>query len=247
MKLDPFRVPAHFYTSTLRPCPYLPGQVERKLFAELLGPESDLLYSGLSRAGFRRSHGIAYLPACPECDACKAARINVEGFKPSKSQRRILNLNKDVSRTEVHAVATPEQFGLFSIYVRSRHGDGDMAAMSTLDFKHLVEETSVDTRIFEYRDPDGSLIGACIVDVLVDGLSAVYSFFDPDQAKRSLGSFMILSLVDTAKEMGLPYVYLGFWIAECAKMSYKERFKPLEVYDNGNWITYTGNEKTESF
>jgi len=239
MKFDPFRVPAHFYTSTLRPCPYLPGQVERKLFTELMGPECDHLYSGLSRAGFRRSHGIAYLPACPECEACKAARIDVAGFKPSKSQRRILNANKHIALNEAHAVATPEQFGLFSVYVRSRHGDGDMATMGTQDFKHLVEETNVDTRVFEYRESDGRLVAACLVDVLIDGLSAVYSFFDPELAKQSLGSFMILSLVSTATEMGLPYVYLGFWIADCQKMSYKERFRPLQVYENGDWITYT--------
>jgi len=243
MKLDPYHVPAHFYTSTLRPCPYLPGQAERKLFTELLGPESDHIYSGLSRAGFRRSHGIAYLPACPECEACKAARINVNEFSPSKSQRRILNANRTIKMNEAHAVATPEQFGLFSVYVRSRHGDGDMAAMGTQDFKHLIEETNVDTRVFEFREPDGQLIGACLVDVLTDGISAVYSFFDPELSKRSLGSYMILSLVTTAKEMGLPYIYLGFWIADCQKMSYKERFKPLEVYDNGNWITYTGPEQ----
>ena len=240
MKLDTYRVPAHFYTSTLRPCPYLAGQAERKLFTELLGPESDLTYSGLSRAGFRRSHGIAYLPACPECEACKAARISANKFKPSRSQRRTLNANRFVAMNETHAVATPEQFVLFSTYVRSRHGDGDMATMGPQDFKHLVEETNVDTRVFEYREPDGQLIGACLVDVLTDGLSAVYSFFDPDLSKRSLGGYMILSLVSIAREMGLPYVYLGFWIADCQKMSYKERFAPLEVYDNGTWITFRG-------
>ncbi|MCW9035345.1 MAG: arginyltransferase [Alphaproteobacteria bacterium] len=235
MKFEPFKRPTHFYTTPLQPCPYLDDQVERKIFTELSGNQSREHYNHLSRGGFRRSHHIAYAPACPKCQACLAARIDLVNFKPSKSQKRTLKLNQSLQMAEAPSVATDEQFKLFSRYVVSRHGDGEMATMGRIDYRFLVEETSLDSHILEFRDSTGQLIAACLIDVLDDGISAVYSFFNPDNPKLSLGNFMVLSLVSYAKSLDLPYVYLGFWIKGSPKMSYKERFRPLEVFINGNW------------
>jgi len=236
MRLERLQRARHFYTTPLQPCPYLPEKLERKLFTELGDSSSGTLYNDLSRAGFRRSHQIAYAPVCQDCEACKAARIVVDEFNPSKSFRRILRNNEALWCEEKSASATEEQFTLFADYVSERHGDGEMATMGPIDYRYLVEETSVDSRVLEFRDTDNSLVGACITDHLDDGLSAVYSFFDPKMARLGLGNFMVLKLIEHAKNLNLPYVYLGFWIEGSPKMSYKARFHPLEIFENGIWL-----------
>ena len=202
---------------------------------ELSGTEAETLHERLSRAGFRRSHNIAYAPVCPGCQACVPIRVVSEDFTPDRTQRRILRANADLSISEMPARATAEQFTLFQRYQKNRHADGDMAAMGYYDYRAMIEDTPISTGILEFRDARDRLLGACLTDWLADGLSAVYSFFDTDEDKRSLGTFAVLWLIGRARSLGLPYVYLGYWVPESRKMAYKARFRPSEVLMSGAW------------
>jgi leucyl-tRNA---protein transferase len=235
MNYRTIRRPNFFYTTAPLPCPYLPGRTERKVVTELTGPDSEALHDRLSRAGFRRSHNIAYAPVCPNCKACVPIRIPVGLFEPDRGLRRIARANIALTAREVPAIATVEQFQLFQRYQRARHGDGDMAAMSFYDYRAMVEDTPIETFVTEFRDPAQRLVGCCLVDKLGDGLSAVYSFYDAEGAFKSLGTFTILNLIDQARAMGLPYVYLGYWVSESRKMAYKTRFQPCEILSGGAW------------
>jgi arginine-tRNA-protein transferase len=227
--------PQHFYRTAALPCPYLPGKTERKLVTELAGRHASAFYNELSRAGFRRSHHLAYRPACVGCAACVPVRIPVADFTESRSLKRIRNLNRDLIPRPIEADATLEQFRLFQRYQRSRHADSDMAAMTFGDYQAMIEDSPVATKMTELRMRDGTLLGAGIYDPLDDGLSAVYSFFEPEFGKRSLGTFLVLALIDEARRRKLAYVYLGYWIADSAKMSYKARFRPLEALARQGW------------
>ena len=231
----PPRRPQFFYTTAPLPCPYLPGRTERKIVTELSGTEAEALHERLSRAGFRRSHNIAYAPVCPGCQACVPIRVVSEDFTPDRTQRRILRANADLTVSEMPARATAEQFTLFQRYQKNRHADGDMAAMGYYDYRAMIEDTPISTGILEFRDAQDRLLGACLTDWLADGLSAVYSFFDTDQDKRSLGTFAVLWLIGRARSLGLPYVYLGYWVPESRKMAYKARFRPSEILMSGAW------------
>ncbi|MCE2759786.1 MAG: arginyltransferase [Alphaproteobacteria bacterium] len=231
----PPRRPQFFYTTAPLPCPYLPGRTERKIVTELSGTEAEALHERLSRAGFRRSHNIAYAPVCPGCQACVPIRVVSEEFTPDRTQRRILRANADLTVSEMPARATAEQFTLFQRYQKNRHADGDMAAMGYYDYRAMIEDTPISTGILEFRDAQDRLLGACLTDWLADGLSAVYSFFDPDEDKRSLGTFAVLWLIGRARSLGLPYVYLGYWVPESRKMAYKARFRPSEILMSGAW------------
>lgn len=231
----PLKRPHFFFTTAPLPCPYLPGRLERKIVTELSGPDAEALHEALSRAGFRRSHSIAYTPACPGCNACIPVRIVVADFHPGRTMRKLLKANTDVVTREVPARATAEQYRLFSRYQDSRHAGGDMALMGFYDYRSMVEDSPIDTHIIEFRDATGALRAACLTDRMSDGLSAVYSFYDPEQDDRSWGTYVILWLVKRARELSLPYVYLGYWIAESRKMSYKARFAPLEAFGPGGW------------
>jgi leucyl-tRNA---protein transferase len=224
-----------FFGTRSLPCPYIDGQMERKVVTDLSGKDSDNLYARLSRAGFRRSHGLAYRPACPTCQSCVPVRIDADGFQWSKSFRRTRRANQDLFATDLGAVATVEQYRLFYRYQHSRHGGGEMAAMSFNDYRAMVEDTPVETRIVEFRDPAGALVGAMLCDRMEDSFSAVYSFFEPDMISRSLGTFMVLWLVEQAVKQGLSHVYLGYWINGSNKMSYKARFQPLEQLLDNSW------------
>ncbi len=219
------------------PCPYLPGRLERKVITELAGAQATAHYTTLSRAGFRRSHQYAYRPACTGCSACVPVRVKAADFAASASLRRVARTNRDLKATDRAADATHEQFVLFSRYVRGRHGDGEMADMNVLDYHGMVQHSRVETRMAEFRDAGGNLVAACLFDRLDEGLSAVYSFFDPDIEGRSLGNYMVLWLIETARDQGLPYVYLGYWIADSPKMAYKRRFRPLEALSANGWET----------
>ena len=231
----PPRRPQFFYTTAPLPCPYLPGRTERKIVTELSGTEAEALHERLSRAGFRRSHNIAYAPVCPGCQACVPIRVVSEDFTPDRTQRRILRANADLTISEMPARATAEQFTLFQRYQKNRHADGDMAAMGYYDYRAMIEDTPISTGILEFRDAQDRLLGACLTDWLADGLSAVYSFFDTDEDKRSLGTFAVLWLIGRARSLGLPYVYLGYWVPESRKMAYKARFRPSEILISGAW------------
>jgi arginyl-tRNA--protein-N-Asp/Glu arginylyltransferase len=229
------RLPRHFYRMPPRPCPYLAGRTEQNIFTELTGPDSPSMYDTLTHAGFRRSHNIAYRPVCPGCNACVSVRVLVRAFAPRRSHRRILGVNADLVGRERAASATLEHYRLFARYVSVRHDDGEMADMNFADYAAMVEESPLTTSIIEYRDAAGALMAACLVDRLRDGLSAVYSFFDPAEEQRGLGNFMVLRLIELSRELGLPYLYLGYWIAGSRKMAYKARFRPLEALGANGW------------
>jgi arginine-tRNA-protein transferase len=234
-RLFPTR-PLQFYLTAPTSCPYLPGRLERKVFAHLDSVDGAALNDALTHAGFRRSQGIIYRPACEACEACLSARVVVADFRPSRSQRRVTARNADLVHTLINPEPSEEQFQLLTRYLGSRHANGGMAGMGFADYAMMVADTPADTRISEYRSPDdGRLIAAALVDRLSDGASLVYSFFDPDEAKRSLGGFMILDQIARTRVEGAAYVYLGYWVPGSAKMDYKARFQPLEVLRRGGW------------
>lgn len=229
------RLPKFFFRTTPQPCPYLPGRTERNIFAEILGPDGQRAYDLLVHHGFRRSHRIVYRPDCLGCSACTPVRVVVAEFAPSRSQRRVLSRNNDLVVTEQSARATLEQYQLFGRYLSARHADGEMAAMAYDDFRGMIEDTPVESRLAEFRTPDGALIGTCLFDGLADGVSAVYSFFEPALSPRSLGTFMVLWAIERARRNRLPYAYLGYWISASQKMAYKARFRPLEALGADGW------------
>ncbi len=231
----PLKRPHFFFTTAPLPCPYIPGRLERKIVTELTGPDAEDLHEALSRAGFRRSHSIAYTPACPGCNACIPVRIVCESFQANRTMRRIGRNNADLIIRRIPARATSEHYRLFSRYQDSRHAGGDMALMGYYDYRSMVEDSPIETFMVEFRLPDNTLIAVCLADRMADGLSAVYSFFEPDQPTRSLGTYMVLWLIEETLRLNLPYVYLGYWITESRKMSYKARFKPLEAFGPNGW------------
>ncbi len=228
-----------FYVTAPQPCPYLDGRMERKLFTALQGEQAEAMNDTLSKQGFRRSQNVLYRPSCADCCACLSARIRVADFQPTRSQRRVIKRNSTMQRYVTSAWATEDQYDMFRRYLDSRHADGGMADMDVFEFAAMVEETPVRTRVLEYIGQDANgrrqLRAVCLTDVLDDGLSLVYSFFDPDHAAKSLGSFMILDQIALARKVGLPYVYLGYWVPGSPKMDYKSKFSALEIYQNGAW------------
>jgi len=236
---EPSRPAQQYYVLAESCCPYLPGRRERKLITELGDARGTEFYGLLSRAGFRRSHGFAYRPACAECTACVPVRVAVDGFNPGRSLRRVARANAGL-RAEVRPPrATLEQYRLFSRYIGARHDDGEMDGMTFADYRSMVEHTRIDTRMIEFRGENGRLVAACLADWLPDGPSAVYSFFDPAAASRGLGNYMVLWLIQAARDDSLPHVYLGYWIAQSPKMSYKTRFQPLEGLGPDGWRVLT--------
>ncbi|TVQ53409.1 MAG: arginyltransferase [Rhodobacteraceae bacterium] len=233
------KIAAQFFLTATQPCPYLPDREERKVFTTLRGRDAAAVNDELSLRGFRRSQSVAYRPSCPNCSSCLSTRIPVADFEPTRSQRRVARRNADLVRRACAPWATEEQYQLFRRYLDARHADGGMAEMDAGEFAAMIEETPVRSRIVEYHDrtlPRGeTLVAACLTDVTTDGLSMVYSFFDPALADRSLGGFMILDHIEIAREAALPYVYLGYWVPGSPKMHYKAAYRPFEVYLRGRW------------
>ena len=236
-----------FFSTELAPCPYLAARLERRLVTLLDGPDPDALHERLMQAGFRRSQGLAYRPACPGCTACVPVRIPVERFRLTRAWRRIWRRNADLIAAERRPIATPEQFALFQRYLESRHGASGMATMTWADFRAMIDDSPVDSRLVEWRRPDRSLIAASLTDQSASGLSGVYKFFDPEENQRSLGSLVILWHVERARALGLPYVYLGYWIAGSPKMAYKARFQPLEQLTIDGWQPLPGSATSSWF
>jgi leucyl-tRNA---protein transferase len=228
-----------FYLTAPSPCPYLAGKEERKVFTHLVGERAGELNNILTQGGFRRSQSIAYRPACEGCRCCVSVRVVASEFSPTRSMRRIANRNADVTSELKIAVPTSEQYAIFRGYLDSRHRDGGMADMTVLDYAMMVEDSHIETRIVEYRRNEphgpGALIAVALTDVLADGLSMVYSFFEPDEAARSLGTLMVLDHIARAQSMGLAYVYLGYWVRGSRKMDYKGRFLPQERLTPDGW------------
>ncbi|MBD1205129.1 MAG: arginyltransferase [Rhodobacteraceae bacterium] len=242
-----------FYVTAPQPCPYLEGRMERKLFTALQGEHAQKLNDSLSKQGFRRSQNVLYRPSCAECSACLSARIRVADFAPRRIHRRILKKGADLRRNATSPWATEDQFSLFRRYLDRRHADGGMADMDIFEFAAMIEETPIKSRVVEYSRPAGPgetgrpLAAVCLTDVFDDGLSMVYSFYDPDLADLSLGTYVILDHIDIAREAGLPYVYLGYWVPGSRKMGYKATFPALEIYKGGRWqdIGAPGDHRAE--
>ena len=234
-----------FYLTAPSPCPYLPGQEERKVFTHLVGERAAQLNDLLTHGGFRRSQSIAYRPACETCRACISVRVLVEDFRPTRSMRRVIERNRDVVGEMRVPVPTSEQYSVFRSYLDARHRDGGMADMTVLDYAMMVEDSHVDTRMIEYRQRtsersshelgNGRLVSVALTDVLSDGLSMVYSYYDSDESSRSLGTFMILDHIERARRMGLSYVYLGYWVEGSRKMAYKGRFLSQQRLAPDGW------------
>ena len=232
-----------FYLTAPSPCPYLGGKEERKVFTHLVGERAPELNNILTQGGFRRSQSIAYRPACEGCRSCVSVRVVAKDFRPSQSMRRIARRNADIVSDMRIAVPTSEQYAIFRAYLDSRHRDGGMADMTVLDYAMMVEDSHIETRVVEYRRrvsdgagrQAGDLIAVALTDVLGDGLSMVYSFFEPDLSARSLGTLMVLDHISRAQRMGLSYVYLGYWVRGSRKMDYKGRFLPQERLMPEGW------------
>lgn len=220
-----------FLTAAM-PCPYLEGRMERKLFTHLSGRRASALHHLLSDNGFRRSQNLIYRPACEGCAACQSVRIVAGAFQTNKRFRRVARANADVVSAVRPTTATVEQYELFKRYLEARHVGGGMTQMSFQDYEYMVEDTPVQSVLVEYRlrdDPDEQLVAVALTDVMPDGLSMVYSFFDPDLAHRSLGTFLILDHIAQVRSAHLDYVYLGYWVKDSPKMAYKAQYRPLEV------------------
>jgi len=235
MRHDPAQKTHFFFTTTPMPCPYLEGRLEQRMVTELMGAEATRMGQRLSLAGFRRSHTIAYAPVCDGCSACMSVRVPVRDFLPNKSQRKIFKRNAGLVAEECGPIATEEQFALFSSYIKTRHFDGDMALMEDHDFAAMVEETTVQTGLVEFRNENGDLVAGVLIDRFDDGLSAIYSFFDPHKNSQSLGTYIVLWLIEYSRRQGLDYVYLGYWVQGSPKMEYKRNFKPLEGFSSSGW------------
>jgi arginine-tRNA-protein transferase len=233
--------PLQFYRSSAAPCPYLPGRIERKLFARLSGPDAVTVNSRLSQAGFRRSHDIIYKPACPGCNACVPVRVPVDIFAPSGNLQRIARRGRELLQSELPCAPSQEQFKLFIAYESARHADSDMARMSFDDYSAMLLEGQAHTLLLELRTQSGQLVGTMLADRLEDGYSAVYSFFSdaPELQRYSLGTLLILKLIEQARSAGLPYVYLGYWVEHSRKMGYKARFQPLEALGPAGWQPFS--------
>jgi leucyl-tRNA---protein transferase len=237
----PVRFPRFFVTSPA-PCPYLPGRSERKVFTELKGVHAESLNDALSRIGFRRSQNVAYRPSCLDCNACISVRVVASEFEPSSTQKRNLKRNGDLVATLRRPWATPEQFELLQKYLGLRHPGGGMTSMDETDFADMVEHTPVTSHVIEYREPsldgvtEGRLVGACLTDQQHDGLSMIYSFYDPEHTSRAgLGNYIILEHIRRAAAMDLPFVYLGYWVEGSSRMQYKVRYRPLERLGRDGW------------
>lgn len=236
-----------FFITAPAPCPYLPGRVERKVFTHLVGPDARSLNTQLSQGGFRRSQNIAYRPTCESCTSCVSVRVPVNTFDPGRSFRRILRANADLDATVIRPRATHEHYSLFRSYIDARHGEGGMAEMTVLDFSAMVDDAFVDNRLVEYRQRDSrELMAAVLIDILGDGISMIYSFFEPNYQARSLGSFMILDSIARARRLGLPYLYLGYWVRGSSKMDYKARFLPQERLTSQGWVLFRGPQNAPS-
>ena len=227
------QLPLRLRVTRVQKCAYLADQTEQRLATDM--SEHPQAHDRLAETGFRRVENWVYKPVCPNCNACKPIRVKAEQFKPSRNITRIQTVNRDLKRNLSTGRLGLDHYDMFQRYLGYRHEDGQMASMSFDEFSAMILNSPIDTTLTEYLDTEDKLMGCILVDKQRDGLSAVYSFFQPGEEKRSLGSFMIVELIERCTELGLPYVYLGYYIEQSRKMSYKARFKPYQIFSEGAW------------
>jgi len=226
----------HFFASMPHHCGYLDGKNSTSVFADPNGPMSSTLYGQLIAIGFRRSGNHVYRPHCSDCNACIAARVLVDDFQPKRTQRRTWQQNSDITVSCVPTAFRSEHFELYQRYVKQRHSGGGMDDPEPQRYFSFIDSTWCDTLLYEFR-LKGKLVGIAITDQVKQGLSAFYTFFDPGLPERSLGKYAILWQIEQAKQLNLPYLYLGYWIAESKKMNYKTQYRPLQLLQHGKWCT----------
>jgi len=233
-----------FYITTESPCSYFDDRVSSNLVPDPELPLNMPIYNQLIQHGFRRSGAHCYRPHCKDCQACLACRIPIAQFKSNRSQKRCLKANKPLQQTVVNAGFSEEYFSLYRRYLNSRHSDGSMANPSKEDFKQFLYCQWSDTQFLEFR-LDGKLLAVAVSDMVSDGISAMYSFFEPEMEKSSLGTFCVLKQIEHAQTLGLEYIYLGYWIENHAKMHYKNTFRPLQIFSDEQWLLQTNDEKPD--
>ncbi|MCD4865165.1 MULTISPECIES: arginyltransferase [Pseudomonas] len=224
-----------FYATQPHACSYLPNEQATTLFLDPSQPMNGQIYAELSELGFRRSGDHLYRPHCQLCKACVPARIPVARFRPSRKQSRVLKRNLDIKVTRCDPGFTEERYQLYARYISERHADGDMFPPSRGQFSTFLVSHLPYAFFYEMRVED-RLIGLAVTDVLPNGMSAVYTFYDPSEEKRSLGVFGILWQIAETRRLGLNAVYLGYWIKGCRKMSYKTEYRPIELFVNQRWV-----------
>lgn len=226
------------YLSPAHPCSYLPQQTASTLFIDPAARPTPEIYGQLLQQGFRRSGEHVYRPHCEACTACHSARVPVSSFKPKRNQRRIRRLNEqDINLVITPAGFEPEHYALYRRYTAGRHPDGEMSNMDQVQYLGFLTSRWCDTEFLEFR-LDGVLVAVAVTDRVPDGLSAVYTFFDPELARRSLGTYAILSQIELARQRGLDWLYLGYWIEQCHKMAYKTDYQPLQLFSDDRWRPY---------
>lgn len=228
-------LPLRLRVTRPQPCAYLPDQQEQRLAGDISARPEE--HDSLAEVGFRRVENWVYKPACQQCQACQPIRVVTSNFELSRNQKRVVAKNSDLTRSVNDGTLSLEHYDIFQRYLGQRHEDGQMASMSFDEFSAMVTNSPIQTSLNEYRGPDGELIACVLVDIQRDGLSAVYSFFDtdPDMRSRSLGTFMILDLIEVTRQLNLPYLYLGYYVEQSQKMAYKMRFTPCQLLRNGKW------------
>lgn len=227
------------YATHPHPCSYLEGQQAKTLFIDPEVEISVAQHSRLSEIGFRRSGDHLYRPWCDHCQACMPCRIVVDDFHPTRSYRRILKRNSDLQVSQTEDIETAEYYALYQRYIRLRHQDGDMFPPSWEQYRSFLGARCDTTVYHAFRHKDGQLLGLMVSDQLDHGLSAVYTFFEPEEQKRSLGTWAILWQIEECRKLGLPYLYLGYFIRDCQKMAYKQQFRPQELLLKGRWVRLT--------